>query len=98
MAKKEDNDNKHYHPPFLVVVFHNLQIAFGIFLLGKNKLLNYNGLIKGLFKQILLKEEVKGHNAQYYLLEMITSTMIHYETTPLPTNIILDKSSAFYTV
>ena len=98
MAKKEDNDNKHHHPPFLVVVFHILQIAFGIFLLGKNKLLKCNGLIKGLFKQILLKEEVKGHNAQYQLLEMITSTMIHYETTPLPTNIILDKSSAFYTV
>ena len=98
MAWQEDNDKKHNYPPFLVVVFHILQIAFGIFLLGKNRLLKCNGLIKGLFKQILLKEEVKGHNAQYYLLEMITSTMIHYETTPLPTNIILDKSSTFYTV
>ena len=63
MAWQEDNDKKHNYPPFLVVVFHILQIAFGIFLLGKNRLLKCNDLIKGLFKQILLKEEVKGHNA-----------------------------------
>ena len=93
MAWQEDNDKKHNYPPFLVVVFHILQIAFGIFL-DKNRLLKCNGLIKGLFKQILLKEEVKGHNAHCCLLELITRTMIHYETILLPTNIILDKSSA----
>ena len=85
---------RHYYSPFLVVVFHILQIAFGIFL-DKNRLLKCNGLIKGLFKHILLKEEVKWNNAPYYFLELITRTMIHYETILLPTNIILGNHLLF---
>ena len=85
---------RHYYSPFLVVVFHILQIAFGIFL-DKNRLLKCNGLIKGLFKHILLKEEVKWNNAPYYFLELITRTMIHYETILLPTNIILGNYLLF---
>ena len=85
---------RHYYSPFLVVVFHIPQIAFGIFL-DKNRLLKCNGLIKGLFKHILLKEEVKWNNAPYYFLELITRTMIHYETILLPTNIILDNHLLF---
>ena len=94
MAQKEDNGVRHYYSPFLVVVFHIPQIAFGIFL-DKNRLLKCNGLIKGLFKHILLKEEVKWNNAPYYFLELITRTMIHYETILLPTNIILDNHPLF---
>ena len=63
--------------------------------MGKNRLLKCNGLIKGLFKHILLKEEVKWNNAPYYFLELITRTMIHYETILLPTNMILDNHPLF---